>query len=100
MTSFQVTPGAMIDSVLRFASHTRKKTGMTPNVFPSLGRVAYTGNGMIRVSTPAGHPAPGAPGEPVAAAAGPESSQPISAVNHRRDRKSTRLNSSHTVISY
>src|SRR2546428_4291276 len=84
MTSFHVTLGAMIDSVLWLASHTRKKTGMTPKVSPSLGRVAYTGSGTVRVSSPAGHPVPDAPWEPVAAAAGPESRQPISAANDRR----------------
>jgi membrane-associated phospholipid phosphatase len=84
MASFQVTLGAMIDSVLRFTSHTRKNTGIAPKVFPSFGRVAYTGNGTIRVSSSTGHPAPDAPGEPVAAAGGPESRQPISAANHGR----------------
>src|ERR1700682_6398128 len=46
--------GAMIDWVLWLASHTRRKTGMTPNVLPSLGSVEYTGSGIRRVFTPAG----------------------------------------------
>src|ERR1700737_482440 len=50
--SFQGTLGGMIDSVLSVASHTRRKTGMTPNVFPSLGSVEYTGSGMGRVLRP------------------------------------------------
>src|SRR5437660_2086866 len=84
VTSFQVTLGAMIDSVLWFASHTRKKTGIAPKVSPSLGRVAYTGSATTRVWSPARHPAADAPEESAAAASGPESRQPISAANDRR----------------
>src|SRR5437879_7365914 len=84
MTSFQVTLGAMIDLVRWLASHTRKKTGIRPRVSPSLGSVAYTGSGTIRVSSPLGRPAGDSPGAPVAGAGGPESRQPISAANHRR----------------
>src|SRR5439155_2108919 len=57
--------GAMIDSVLAFASQTRRKTGMNPRVSPSFGSVAYTGRGTTRVPRPPAHSAPAA-----AAAAG------------------------------
>src|SRR2546426_2048321 len=52
--------GAMIDSVLAFASQTRRKTGMNPKVSPSFGSVAYTGRGTTRVPSPPAHSAPAA----------------------------------------
>ncbi len=39
ITSFQVTLGAMIDSVVPAGSQTRRNTGIAPKVLPSLGSV-------------------------------------------------------------
>src|SRR3989304_1534557 len=52
MTEFQVTLGAMMDSVRSPSGQTRRKTGIAPQVLPSFGSVAYTGSGMICVVSP------------------------------------------------
>src|SRR5689334_19477751 len=82
MTSFQVALGAKIETVLAFASHTRKKTGITPNVSPSFGSVAYTGSGTSLVARSVGHPTP--TGASPAAAARPENRQAAMASARRR----------------
>lgn len=45
MTEFQLTLGAMIESVRSSSGHTRRNTGMKPQVSPSFGRVAQIGMG-------------------------------------------------------
>src|SRR5262249_5670401 len=50
MIEFQVTLGARIHWVFFVSRHTRMKTGIAPQVLPSLGSVAQTGSGTICVS--------------------------------------------------